>query len=378
MKSCADYTQNPVVNTPLSDISAVFEPKQALGVSTADLAPVADADLFGPIPDAPAAPLEAVERAPTLVEVATRRKPQAGGRGKSQKSLALVDFAYTLLAEIRPATVRTVAYKAFVAGLSPDMSKNSVSKISTQLVWARENSVIPWAWIVDEIRKREQCNSWESPAELFEAAAQQYRRDNWAEQPQRLEVWSEKGTVRRVLEPVLEKYGVAFQVIHGFAGAATMWDVAQDSARSEKPFTILYVGDFDPSGMCISDIDIPKRLERYAGRAVVKRIALTPDDVLAGTSLPHFDAATKKTDSRHDWFVRRYGTKCWELDAMSPVDLRERVADAIWLMLDHDVWNRALLTEKAERDAVNQYVGAIQKSISGLGAKYSTTTGVAR
>ena len=333
------------------------------------------ADLFGFVPTPPVTPLEAVAPGPVKKN---KRTAAPRGRGKSQKSLDLVDFAHNLLAEIQPATVRTVAYKAFVAGLSPDMSKNSVAKVSTQLVWARENGAIPWEWIVDEIRKREQCASWESPTKLFEAAAQQYRRDNWNEQPQRIEVWSEKGTVRRVLEPVLEKYGVAFQVIHGFAGAATMWDVSRDSASSEKPFTILYVGDFDPSGMCISDIDIPKRLERYAGRATVKRIALTPDDVAPGTSLPHFDAATKITDSRHSWFTRRYGTKCWELDAMSPVDLRDRVADAIWSMLDHDVWNRALLTEKAEREAVNQYVGGIQKSISGLGTKYSPTTGAAQ
>jgi hypothetical protein len=46
-----------------------------------------------------------------------------------------------------------------------------------------------------------------------------YRRDRWAQQPRRLEVWSEKGTVRGMLAPVLDKYGVTFRVMHGYSSA---------------------------------------------------------------------------------------------------------------------------------------------------------------
>ena len=55
-----------------------------------------------------------------------------------------------------------------------------------------------------------------------------YRRDFWNQQPVRVEVWSEKGTVRGVLQPVLDKYAVGFRVMHGFSGATTIYDVAQD------------------------------------------------------------------------------------------------------------------------------------------------------
>ena len=46
-----------------------------------------------------------------------------------------------------------------------------------------------------------------------------YRRDYWNQQPVRVEVWSEKGTVRGVLQPVLDEYGVGFRVMHGFGSA---------------------------------------------------------------------------------------------------------------------------------------------------------------
>jgi hypothetical protein len=42
--------------------------------------------------------------------------------------------------------------------------------------------------------------------------------------PDRVEVWSEKGTVRGVLDPVLKEYGVGFRVMHGFGSATSVYD----------------------------------------------------------------------------------------------------------------------------------------------------------
>jgi hypothetical protein len=52
--------------------------------------------------------------------------------------------------------------------------------------------------------------------------ARSYRRDFWQQQPERVEVWSEKGTIRGVLQPVLDEYGVGFRVMHGFGSATTI------------------------------------------------------------------------------------------------------------------------------------------------------------
>ena len=46
-----------------------------------------------------------------------------------------------------------------------------------------------------------------------------YRRDFWDQQPHRVQVWSEKGTVRGVLAPVLDHYAVGFLPVHGFSSA---------------------------------------------------------------------------------------------------------------------------------------------------------------
>src|SRR4029077_12403481 len=137
---------------------------------------------------------------------------------------------------------------------------------------AREDGTIPWDWIVDETRRLERVSTWANPAEYARCVAQSYRRDFWDQQPVRVEVWSEKGTVRGVLQPVLDEYGVGFRVMHGFSGATTIYDVAQDGDR--RPLIVLYVGDYDPSGLYMSRHDLPDRLRKYGGyHVMITRIA---------------------------------------------------------------------------------------------------------
>ena len=134
-------------------------------------------------------------------------------------------------------------------------------------------------------------------------------------------MWSEKGTVRGVLEPVLDQYAVGFRVMHGFSSATTVYDISQDDDGRE--LIVLYVGDFDPSGMFMSEEDLPNRLSEYGGDHItLRRIALTREHV---NGLPSFPAADKRKDPRYKWFCSNYGDRCWELDAMDPNDLRDCV-----------------------------------------------------
>lgn len=272
-------------------------------------------------------------------------------RGKSRRTLALIDAAYDILQEIQPATVRAVCYRLFTAGLLSSMVKAETNKVSTQLTWARETGVIPWAWLVDETREAERVSAWEDPAAYVEAVKRSYRRDRWVDQPRRIEVWSEKGTVRGTLEPVLRDYGVTFRVMHGYGSATALHQAAEESQRSEDWLEVFYVGDWDPSGLHMSEIDLPRRLDAYGGRVYVQRLALSRADTKSG-DLPSFLAATKRQDPRWAWYVKTYGPKCWELDALSPVVLRQRVENAIVSRLDLEAWQRAEVTEAAERESL--------------------------
>jgi hypothetical protein len=275
-------------------------------------------------------------------------------RGKSQASLRLIEASYQILKEIQPASVRAVCYRLFTMEMIPNMSKGSTGKVSKQLVYARENGIIPWEWIVDETRSAEKVLTWTNTDERINAAVRNYRRDYWQEQPYRIEVWSEKGTVRGTLAPILDEYGVTFRAMHGYSSATVINTIAEESNMSDKPLIAFYCGDFDPSGKHMSDKDLPDRLGRYGAKITIERIALLETDVFGG-DLPSFKADTKTGDSRYQWFVSNFGHNCWELDAMSPVTLRECVQSSILSKLDIEAWHRAIDIEQVEKASMQQF-----------------------
>jgi hypothetical protein len=141
----------------------------------------------------------------------------------SRRSLDLIEAMRSTVAVIQPVTGRGVGYKLFTASLIPSMARKEMQRVYRLLKVAREQDMIPWDWIVDETRSLERTSTWADPAEYAECVARSYRRDFWNQQPVRVEVWSEKGTVRGVLAPVLDEYAVGFRVMHGFSSATAVY-----------------------------------------------------------------------------------------------------------------------------------------------------------
>jgi len=276
------------------------------------------------------------------------------GRGRAKRSLDLIKAMYEIAEELEPITGRGIGYQLFTRGLIPSMSTNDMKRVYNLLRIAREEGTIPWEWIVDEGRELERAPSWSNPAAFARAASRQYRRDFWKTQPVRVEVWSEKGTVRGVLAPVLDHYGVGFRVMHGFSSATVVHDIADDG--DGRDLVALYVGDYDPSGMYMSERDLPDRLEKYDGdHVLVERVALTRAHTVG---LPSFPATDKRKDTRYDWFVRHYGKRCWEVDALDPNVLRACVEVAIKSHIDPHEWDRLQVVAEAERESLGEVLTA--------------------
>lgn len=274
-------------------------------------------------------------------------------RGRSQESVELIDAMREICEEMQPITGRGIGYKLFSAGLISSMSKNEMARVYRLLRQAREEGTIEWSWIVDETRSMELTSQWRDPEQLLRCAVRQYRLDFWQHQPCRVEVWSEKGTVRGVLQPVLDQYGVGFRVMHGFSGATTVHEVAQD--YDGRLLRVIYVGDYDPSGLYMSEVDLPQRIERYGGEHVsIDRVAVTIFDV---AGLPSFPASSKRKDPRYDWWIaNECGDECWELDAMDPRELRDTVESAISDIIEPEAWARCEVIYAAERVSLEDFL----------------------
>ena len=280
------------------------------------------------------------------------------GRGKAKKSIDLTEQMRIIAAASQPITGRGVGYQLFTIKLITSMSKADMRIVYRLLKEAREQGIIPWEWIVDETREIEQVATWRNPKSFLDAARNSYRRDFWQHQPVRIIVVSEKGTVRGLIRPVTDKYGVGFLPVHGFSSATVAHDLALND-DDRRPLIVIYVGDYDPSGMFMSEQDLPNRMQKYGGvHVVIKRVALVKNaDVDDVTGLTSFPASDKKDDPRYKWFVRTYGENCWELDAMDPNALRERVDMAIRAEItDWDAWLRAVMCQKAEEDSLRSFL----------------------
>ncbi|HET9558340.1 MAG TPA: hypothetical protein VFS70_14455, partial [Actinomycetota bacterium] len=285
-------------------------------------------------------------------------------------------------------SVRAVAYQLVVRGLIPSMAKTHTNTVSDDLVWARENEIIPWEWIVDETRREEALPVWADLEHFLRSVKVSYRRDLWADQAVHLEVWSEKGTVRAVLAPVLTQYRVPFRVLHGFNSATVVKDTADASLDlpTDKPFVALYIGDYDPSGWFMSEIDLPRRLVDYGGAIDLRRIALTWDDgpgrdpdPFTGQPLPGYDVLAperlfppqhQRAGQPKNNCTPRYvaeagaGRTGYELDAMAPPTLRARVLGAIWGtddapgVIDRGVWAASLEEEEDDQARLDELIDA--------------------
>jgi hypothetical protein len=281
----------------------------------------------------------------------TGSKILPAGRGMAKRSLDLIEAMRVIAEAAHPITGRGVGYKLFTAGLIPSMATRDMRSIYRLLKEARERDIIPWEWIVDETRELEQPPSWADPEEYLRAVSRSYRRDLWQDQPRRVLVVSEKGTVRGVLKPVLDKYGVSFLVLHGFSSATLIYNTAQD--YDGRTLIALYVGDYDPSGMYMSERDLPTRLEKYGGdHVLLRRVAIDKFDL---GDLPTFPAKDKEEDSRYRWFVKNYGRRCAELDALDPNELRDRVEQQINFCIEPDAWERGVLNDRAEQESLRLY-----------------------
>jgi hypothetical protein len=240
------------------------------------------------------------------------------------------------------------------------MGKSSTNAISRLVTQAREQGDISWQWIVDESRQPERANRWRDTNEIIDAAVRGYRRDYWQDQPYRVEVWSEKGTIRGILGPVLDEYGITFRVMHGYASATVVNAVSDESVNDDKPLIAFYVGDWDPSGLHMSEVDLPSRLDRYGADLTLERIALTSTDL---DRLPSFDPHSKASDPRYQWFRRHIGTRCYELDAMPPPDLRRRVEARIRERLNLLIWEHARKIEAVEVASMEEFRNSWQATL---------------
>lgn len=304
-------------------------------------------------------------------------------RGLSKATVELIAFARKLLEKFHPMTLRQLHYAIFsAAAITYANTQADYKRLSRATTYARRAyrdwelrrdptfdevkaylatgklaapvNGIPPEWMIDKTREGESISVWSDDTKFIEALKSSYRRDNWQDQPNYCEVWSEKATVLGSIRPLAEKFGVTLRTCHGYSSAGMEQEVGSYFSEIEKPITIFYLGDHDPSGHGI-EANAHKKVQESSGiRFEMRRLAIHADDIRAFSLPPQ---KMKNTDSRAEGFRKRFGVNAAtvELDALPVDELRRRIAEAIDGLLDHERWNRALAVQEVEFDSIADF-----------------------
>ena len=263
--------------------------------------------------------------------------------GRHAKTQVMLDTAGELLAAHHPMTVRQLHYQ-LVSRQVIENSRSAYRAVSNLLVEARKDETIPWEWIEDRLRRPRQVSMWEDPADFAETAQARYRKNVWVTQASYAEVWLEKDALSGIFEDMLDGYGVTLNVGRGYDG----WDSIHKAAtryRDRDGVTVLYFGDFDPSGEDMVR-SLTERLAFFGCTPEIVKYALTHQDITRYHLPPDF---TKRTDTRAPKFIAKYGDVSVELDAL-PVDiLRNRITESIETRMDLEALRRTKQAETRER-----------------------------
>lgn len=274
---------------------------------------------------------------------------------------ALRERLRDLVERHRPVTVRQVYYLAISTGLiekDTGGSQSGYKLVGKSLLKLREEGDVPWEWVLDSSRRVERPISWSGPADLLRSAAAQFRLNPWEDQPVWADVWCESDSVAMTLRDVTERWRVTLRPCHGHPSAPFVRDAAAEYADIEQPLAILYVGDFDPTGLGIQT-SLTERLARY-GRGVgcralpdIRRVGVTAEQVRAMGLQSH--ESNRNSARAH---LLAFARECVqagipeesvEVEAMGPDVLRGLLDAEIAAVIDRAAWAATMEQEEEDR-----------------------------
>jgi hypothetical protein len=254
-----------------------------------------------------------------------------------------------IVLDTRPTTVRATFYVAVTKGLVPK-NKQGAAMVGNDLTWLRRHELVAWDDVRDSLRAGEDYWAYDDVSDGVSWLADQYRLDPWTQQDMHVEVWVESASGASIIRETCQNLRVPLVAMRGQSSLSLLWDrskVINQRWRLRKQSTaILYLGDFDPTGLGIDD-QIQRELDGWCEPSwSYQRIAIIESDTV---DLPTSYTAVKMSDPRARAYVDRFGNKTWELEAIPPGDLRGRVDGRVRDFIDEEQWDATLAQEEADR-----------------------------
>lgn len=276
-----------------------------------------------------------------------------------RSTLAVIEQANEIIEEYEAQgfilTLRQLYYQ-FVAKALIENSERSYKNLGAIVADARIAGLMSWTAIEDRGRNCTVYGFEEDEQEVVSGLEYGLSYDFWARQENYVEIWVEKEALFSVIERTAQKWHVPHMACKGYLSVSEAYRAGQrfaEKAADGKNCFLLHLGDHDPSGIDMTR-DNGARLDLFAGDGIVevRRVALNMPQVEAHKPPPN---PAKITDSRAEEYIRRFGTKSWELDALKPQVIDKLLTKEISQLIDLDVWKET----REEQDGKRFYLGEV-------------------
>ena len=284
-----------------------------------------------------------------------------------QSSLDLIKLVNSVICEYQAQgyelTLRQAYYQLVARGYIPN-NERSYKNIGNLINDGRLAGLIDWYAITDRTRNLRGNSHWETPAEVIESAKYSYRLDKWEGQPNYVEVWVEKDALVDVVGQACRPLDVPFFSCRGYTSQSEMWAAAQRFIRRDdrEQRIIIHLGDHDPSGIDMTR-DIQERLEMFGADVMVKRVALTMEQIDFYTPPPN---PAKLTDSRCHGYIRQFGNESWELDALEPKVITDLITEQVTMYRDDTLYEQVCDQERREKRELQLLCDTYSEAVSFL------------
>lgn len=253
-------------------------------------------------------------------------------------------------------TSRQLYYRLVALNVIENTEK-SYKRICNMINDGKLAGLIDWDMFEDRTRSFKAYTTYDNPADVLNDAAKNYWVDFWDSQPCSVFAIVEKDALFGVLQAACLGKGVPLLAARGYPSSTVLREFIENHAapaRHER-IEILHFGDHDPSGIDMTR-DLFDRIQMFAEpynmEIHIHRLALNMDQISELKPPPN---PAKMTDCRYEAYVRRFGKKSWELDAVEPRQLISIAENAIDSFIDKEAWQRTEKQFHADRSEIIKF-----------------------
>lgn len=297
-----------------------------------------------------------------------------------QNKRRAADIATTLneLREYWPLTLRHAFYRLISSDLVNEdhwmcngKRVDVYAAMGRTLKWMRIHDMIEMNAITDEHRILTQKVGFTDPENFIEYSLKRlgagYSRCNAQKQSRHIEIWIEKATLLHIIEPIADEFCRRVVVCRGY-GSITFQAQFYERAMEAKGYgqipTVLYFGDWDPSGVNMMYAAM-ETIEIELGLSGVEfyRCGINPEHF---NEIPSAPVPIKGKDPRTGQFIEEHGTAAYELDAFHPERLQMLVRDSLIAMTDIDQYLTQIEQQKEDLLKIANWRESVRENGAGL------------